>query len=69
MGEVGIGKSTVWGLIIAQLATTGSTVSGCAVGELAGGDRAILGSTGLGCLRARVLGGAACNSCAGEAAP
>ena len=69
MGEDGIGESTVWDLVIVQLATTGSTVSGCVVGELAGGDRAILGLTGLGCLRARVLGGAACNSCAGEAAP
>jgi hypothetical protein len=66
MGEVAIGESTVWGLVIA---TTGGTVSECVVGELARGDRAILGLTGLGCLRARVLGGAACNSCAGEAAP
>jgi len=69
MGEVAIGESTVWGLVIVRLETTGSTVSECGVGELARGDRAILGLTGLGCLRARVLGGAACNSCAGEAAP
>jgi hypothetical protein len=64
MGEVAIEESTVWGL-----PTTGSTVSECVAGELARQDRAILGSTGLGCLRARALGGAACTSCAGEAAP
>ena len=57
------------GVLAFGIGEVATGVSACVLErELATRGKADLGLAGLG-LRARVLGGAACNSCAGEAAP
>lgn len=66
VGERAVGESIVLEFVIEEVATA---VSACVLEEeLSIGDKADLGLAVLG-LRARVLGGAACNSGAGEATP
>jgi hypothetical protein len=65
MGE---SRVLVLGFVTGEVATAGSAFSGSVLEELAAGGEEGLGLTILG-LRARVLGGAACNSGAGEATP